>query len=161
MLPVDNTEAENHQNNDHSENETTTDHSEDSSTTKDEVDAVEFGNEQVPAQPQQVEQVVESSHPMITRRRDGIVKPNPRYVLFSVKGVPTEPTTIAEALAHEGWNASMVEEIETCDEIETWSLVPPPEDVHLVGCRWVFKVKLNADGTVQKMRSRLVAKGNQ
>ena len=120
VLPVDNTEAENHQNNDHSENETTTDHSEDSSTTKDEADAVEFGNEQVPAQPQQVEQVVESSQPMITRRRDGIFKPNQRYVLFSVKGVPTEPTTIAEALAHEGWNASMVEEIETCDEIETW-----------------------------------------
>lgn len=98
---------------------------------------------------------------MVTRRKDGIVKPNPRYVMLTVKVVPTEPTTVAEALAHEGWKASIVEEMDTCAETETWSLVPPPEDIHLVGCRWVFKVKLNADGTVQKLRSRLVAKGTQ
>ncbi|CAL8102598.1 unnamed protein product [Prunus armeniaca] len=28
-----------------------------------------------------------------------------------------------------------------------------------VGCRWMFTVKYNADGTVEKYKARLVAKG--
>lgn len=53
---------------------------------------------------------------MVTRGKVGIRKPNPRYVLHTVKGVPKEPTTVAEALRHPGWNASMGEEIDTCKE---------------------------------------------
>lgn len=100
----------------------------------------------------------ENAHRMVTRAKDGIRKPNPRYILHTVKGIPSEPKSIAEALSHPGWNGSMGEEIDTCDETKTWSLVPRPPDTHVLGCRWVHKVKLNADGTVQKLRSRLVAK---
>lgn len=31
--------------------------------------------------------------------------------------------------------------------------------MHVLGCRWVFRTQLNADGTLKKRRSRLVAKG--
>lgn len=103
----------------------------------------------------------DNTHTMVTRGKDGIRKPNPRYVLHTVKSVTKEPTTLAEALSHPGWNGAMSEEIGTCHETQTWSLVPRPKDDHVIGCRWVHKVKLHADGTVEKLRSRLVAKGNE
>ena len=55
----------------------------------------------------------------------------------------------------------MTDEYDTCQETKTWSLVPPPSNAHVLGCGWVHKVKLNADGTIEKLRSRLVARGNE
>ena len=40
-------------------------------------------------------------------------------------------------------------------------MVPPEEDQNPVGCGWVYKTKLNDDGTVLKPRARLVARGNE
>lgn len=34
-----------------------------------------------------------------------------------------------------------------------------PTDIKIVGCKWVFKLKRNADGTISKYKARLVAKG--
>ena len=42
---------------------------------------------------------------------------------------------------------------------ETWELVPPPEGKNIVGSRWVFKVKRNSDGNVERFKARLVAQG--
>ncbi|KAG7584280.1 Reverse transcriptase RNA-dependent DNA polymerase [Arabidopsis suecica] len=98
-------------------------------------------------------------HSMITRGKQGIRKPNPRYVLITVKGLPEEPKSVQEALKHPGWTAACEEEIETCHSTNTWSLVPKPANVNLLGSRWIFKTKINADGTLDKLRARLVAKG--
>lgn len=114
-----------------------------------------------PAPPVIVQAPEENAHQMVTRGKDGIRKPNPRYVLHTVRSGTKEPRTLKEALSHPGWNGSMSEEIGTCHETNTWSLVPRPPDTHVIGCRWVHKVKLRADGTEEKLRSRLVAKGNE
>ena len=53
----------------------------------------------------------------------------------------------------------MTEEIDNCHETSTWDIVPYEEGMHVLGCRWVFRTKLNADGTLLKRRPRLVAKG--
>lgn len=106
-------------------------------------------------------QATDNSHGMTTRSKVGVRKPNPRYALITVKGIPQEPKSVAEALSHPGWNGSMKEEIDTCEEIGTWSVVPLPPDVQPIGCRWIYKTKLNADGTFKSLRSRLVAKGNE
>ena len=39
-----------------------------------------------------------------------------------------------------------------------WDLVELPEGRNAVRCRWVFKVKYNADRTVQRDKARLVVK---
>lgn len=46
-------------------------------------------------------------------------------------------------------------------ETETWDLLPPHEDHNPLSCGCVHKVKLNADGSVNKFKSRLVATGNE
>jgi histone deacetylase 1/2 len=41
----------------------------------------------------------------------------------------------------------------------TWRLVELPRGHHIIGCKWVFKVKHKSDGTIDRYKARLVAKG--
>jgi hypothetical protein len=41
----------------------------------------------------------------------------------------------------------------------TWELVPLPPHKKTIGCKWVFIVKFNPDGSVDRLKARLVAKG--
>ena len=41
----------------------------------------------------------------------------------------------------------------------TWDLVPLPRGKSLVGCRWVYIVKISQDGRVDHLKACLVAKG--
>ena len=70
-----------------------------------------------------------------------------------------EPMTIQEALKDKRWRVSCKDEINSIDKNETWVLVEKPQGVKLIGLKWVFKVKRNADGSINKFKSRLVAKG--
>src|SRR6202034_3622440 len=57
------------------------------------------------------------------------------------------------------WKGAMVEEMTALKKNGTWELVSLPEGKKPVGCKWVFTVKQNADGTVERYKARLVAKG--
>ncbi len=41
----------------------------------------------------------------------------------------------------------------------TWELVALLKDEKTIGCKWVYKVKHNVDGSMNKYNARLVAKG--
>ena len=53
----------------------------------------------------------------------------------------------------------MSEEFSALRRHGTWSFVPFSPDKHVVGCRWVFKIKHKPDGSVARYKARLVAKG--
>jgi histone deacetylase 1/2 len=42
---------------------------------------------------------------------------------------------------------------------QTWTLVPPPPRVNVIDSKWVFKVKKHADGSIERYKARLVARG--
>jgi histone deacetylase 1/2 len=42
---------------------------------------------------------------------------------------------------------------------ETWKLVPPISGVNVIDFKWVFKVKKHVDGSIERYKVRLVAKG--
>jgi hypothetical protein len=101
----------------------------------------------------------DQSHPMITRSKSGIFKPNPKYAMFTVKSNYPVPKTVKTALKDPGWTDAMGEEYDSFEETHTWDLVPPDSFITPLGCRWVFKTKLKADGTLDRLKARLVAKG--
>ena len=45
----------------------------------------------------------------------------------------------------------MEEEMRALDANDTWDLVDPPRHCKPIGCKWVYKVKYNADGSVNRM----------
>lgn len=53
----------------------------------------------------------------------------------------------------------MNEELLALESNDTWTICSLPDGKHKIGCKWVYKVKLNADGTLERYKARLVAKG--
>jgi hypothetical protein len=70
-----------------------------------------------------------------------------------------EPKSFAEANKFECWKQAMQSELLALERTGTWQVVDIPPNVTPIGCRWVYKVKLHADGTVERYKARLVAKG--
>jgi len=69
------------------------------------------------------------------------------------------PKTLVEALSHPGWQAAIEEEMRALDHNGTWELVDLPARKQTIGCKWVYVVKVNPDGSVACLKSCLVAKG--
>jgi hypothetical protein len=102
-------------------------------------------------------------HPMQTRSKNGIIK---KKVFLShvadssnVDLTLVEPATFKSAMKVPVWFHAMQEEIDALHHQHTWSLVHLPPNKNLVGCKWVFKLKKNSDGTVARHKARLVANG--
>jgi hypothetical protein len=57
------------------------------------------------------------------------------------------------------WDNAMDEDKATLDVNVTWELVALPKDKKAIECKWVYKVKHNADGSVNRYKARLIVKG--
>ncbi|RVX02364.1 putative mitochondrial protein [Vitis vinifera] len=69
------------------------------------------------------------------------------------------PNSVQEALADPRWKAAMNEEMKSLQKNETWELVECPLGKKPVGCRWIYTVKYKADGSIERFKARLIAKG--
>ena len=85
---------------------------------------------------------------------------SPAYRAFvaSLQTVPI-PRDWRCAKQDPNWTAVMREEMHALQKNKTWELVPLPRGEKAVGCKWVFTVKQNPKGEVDRYKARLVAKG--
>ncbi|KAM1606973.1 hypothetical protein ACFX1Z_027609 [Malus domestica] len=53
----------------------------------------------------------------------------------------------------------MAEKLQAFHENNTWTIVRLPKEKKVVGSRWVYKTKFHSDGTIERNKARLVARG--
>ncbi|XP_048129507.1 receptor kinase-like protein Xa21 [Rhodamnia argentea] len=53
----------------------------------------------------------------------------------------------------------MSSEIQALKQNDTWDIVSLPPGKQPIGCKWVYRIKYNSDGTIERYKARLVAKG--
>ena len=73
-----------------------------------------------------------------------------------------DPVTYREAISspdYDQWQTAIQQEYDALMQRKTWELVSLPAGRKTVRCKWVFKKKMNADGTVARYKARLCAKG--
>jgi len=73
-----------------------------------------------------------------------------------------DPTLYKEAMLREDavhWKRACTEELEEFVRQKLFSIVPKPIGRKVIGCKWVFKTKLDAEGQIERYKARLVAQG--
>jgi hypothetical protein len=76
--------------------------------------------------------------------------------------VHTEPPTYKAALDcpdASQWIAACLEELTGLDAMKTWELVDKPAHCNVLPVKWVFKLKRHQDGSLERYKARLCAKG--
>ncbi|BBG98549.1 ADP glucose pyrophosphorylase large subunit 1 [Prunus dulcis] len=71
----------------------------------------------------------------------------------------SDPVTFQQAHKETKWQRAMDEEISSIERNNTWELTDLPKGQKSIGVKWVYKMKLNKEGGVDKYKARLVAKG--
>lgn len=84
------------------------------------------------------------------------------YALSAEQFVENDPRTMNEAMKREDWpqwKDAVDSEYNALIKNNTWSICELPKNRHAVSCKWVFKLKRNAQGEIDKYKARLVARG--
>ena len=87
-------------------------------------------------------------------------KLNPQYSTFisNVSSLAV-PKNIQEAMGDPKWREVVYEEMKALKKNDTWALSNLPAGKKTAGCKWVFTIKIKADGKIERYKTRLLAKG--
>ena len=80
-------------------------------------------------------------------------------LMVDIIGSVSEPTSVEEAMSDPKWKEAMLSEYNSIIKNDTWELVERPTKMKVIGTKWVWKAKYKADGSLEKLKARLVAQG--
>ena len=99
----------------------------------------------------------------ILRRSTRERRPVDHYGIWQSHSViHSEPSTLAEAKNRQDkvkWMEATDKEMISLENNDVWQLTTLPKGKSVVSCKWVYKVNTNADGSVERHKTRLVARG--
>ncbi|GJX19044.1 zinc finger, CCHC-type containing protein [Tanacetum coccineum] len=81
------------------------------------------------------------------------------FYCFNVKD---DPKTFDEAMKSQDvtfWKEAINDEMDSIMGNNTWVLADLPPGCKPLSCKWIFKIKLKVDGTIEKFKARLVIQG--
>ncbi|KAL8121793.1 hypothetical protein AgCh_018506 [Apium graveolens] len=70
-----------------------------------------------------------------------------------------EPHSCEESSTDTRWIQAMTSEIQVLQAKQTWIMIPLPGGKKSIGCKWVYNIKLKADGTVERLKDRTAGQG--
>lgn len=71
-----------------------------------------------------------------------------------------EPRTFKEAMMDAGWREAMQHEIRALEANQTWVMERLPPGKKALGCKWIYKIKYHVNGSIERLKARLVILGN-
>jgi len=83
----------------------------------------------------------------------------PFYVCLSSISSVSIPKSVGDVLVHPGGRQAMLDELSALLNSGTCELISLPSRKYVVGCRWVFAIIVGPDGTIDRLKAHLVAKG--
>ena len=81
------------------------------------------------------------------------------YHCYTALATLHEPHTYREASTDPLWQIAMKEELDALSKNHTWDLVTLSSGKFVVGCKWIYKIKTHFDGSIERYKARLIAKG--
>ncbi|CAN1334228.1 Retrovirus-related Pol polyprotein from transposon RE2 [Linum perenne] len=96
---------------------------------------------------------------MVTRARNNIFKPKGLFMAQESGPPPLEPKSKPEAFNYPEWTPTLTSEYQALAKNGTRTLVPRQDYQNIISCRWVFWVKRKPDGTIERYKSCLMARG--
>lgn len=96
-------------------------------------------------------------HHMTTKSKNGIFKPKLYHT--NATTLPTNIPYYTKAnLVNSYWKPAMETEYQGLINNYTWTLVPSEPHLKLIGNKWIFKVKQHPNGSISRLKARLVVK---
>jgi len=95
-------------------------------------------------------------HPMQTRSK---TTAHQHQIHPSLLLSHSKPKTVNQALSDANWTTTMQCKYEALLKQKTWDLVSLPPGRKMISCKWVFRVKENANDSINKYKACLIAKG--
>eukprot|EP01018_Ginkgo_biloba_P024032 Gb_18989 [translate_table: standard] len=96
---------------------------------------------------------------LVLRRSARLQTLETNVALMSAVANSSKPTSYKEAKEDQHWVDAMKVEYNALMKNKTWRLVEFSKEKEAIGCKWVFRTKYKADGTIDKHKVRLVVKG--
>ncbi|CAM8993843.1 unnamed protein product [Rhodiola kirilowii] len=104
--------------------------------------------------------VVSKSSPHLLQNFISYSKCAPHHAVFALQiSSIQEPTSYTQASKDTQWVEAMNKEIKALEGNNTWVLTELPKDKTVVDCKWIYKIKYLADGSIERFKARLVARG--